>query len=63
MRDNDSLTLLMDAVADMRHAQKEYFRCAMCAECNLGIGREPVTLRLMCAILLARVNGTEEDQS
>ncbi len=35
---------------------------AMCAECNLGIGREPVPLRLMCAILLARAANTEEPQ-
>jgi hypothetical protein len=28
--------------------------CAMCEECNLGVGKDPVPLRLMVALLIAR---------
>lgn len=29
--------------------------CAMCAECNLGLGKEPVPVRFVVAILMARL--------
>lgn len=34
--------------------------CAMCDACNLGMGKNPVPLRLMVALLMARVRRVKE---
>lgn len=33
--------------------------CAMCSECNLGLGAEPVTLRFCISLLINRMNFRE----
>lgn len=52
---------LVDGLTELEINSDENL-CAMCAECNLGLGKKPLPVRLMVALLMARTKHASESQ-